>query len=79
MGEGTHGMKDSSEQLEREVTEIRGRMQPVIGELDRRRHRLMDWQALVRRRGATAARIGLVLAGVIVAGRTVRRLRSRSR
>lgn len=44
MGQGTHGVKASPEELKREVEEIREGMTPVLDELDHRRHQMMDWR-----------------------------------
>jgi hypothetical protein len=62
-------MKKEPEQIEREVEQIRGHMEPVIAELDRRRQRLMDWGAEIRRRAPTVIGIAALLIG---GGATVR-------
>ena len=86
MGEGTSGVKRTPEDLEREVETIRESMDPVLQELDARRHELVDWKLQLRRHGPTLMKAGAVVAGVFVAvgmakdvHRTVRRQMRRRR
>ena len=86
MGEGPGSMNRSPEELEREVESIRESMDPVIDELDARRHELMDWKLQLRRHGLTLLKTGAVVAGLLVAvgvaqdvGRTMRRRTRRRR
>jgi len=67
MGEGTGGVNRSPEDLEREVESIRAQMDPVLNELDVRRHELTDWRLQLRRHGPTLVKAGAVVAGVFVA------------
>ena len=85
MGEGTSRVNRTPEDLEREVRDIRQSMNPVLQELDVRRHELTDWKLQLRRHGPTLMKAGAVVAGMFVAvgvakdvGRTMRR-RMRSR
>ena len=80
MGEGTSGVKRTPEEIEREVESIRESMDPVLEELDVRRHEMMDWKLQLRRHGPTLMKAGAVMVGVFVAvgvakdvGRTMRR------
>ena len=59
MGEGTIGMNggaapepmpnDHPKQIEREIEAIRGDLDGLVGELDRRRHEALDWRLQARR------------------------------
>jgi hypothetical protein len=70
MGQGTNGVDISSpppETLEREVEAIRGSLDGIVSELDRRRHELTDWRLQLRRhRGKLAVAAGGLVA--IIAG-----------
>lgn len=86
MGEGRGSVKRSPEDLEREVESIRESMDPVIQELDARRHELTDWKLQLRRHGPALMKAGAFVAGVFVAvgvvqdvQRTVRRRMIRRR
>lgn len=72
MGQATHAMKSSPEQLEHDITSIRQELDTVLSELDRRRHELTDWRLQFRRRGPKLIRLTL---GVIAAVRTFRKIR----
>lgn len=62
MGEGTPGVADQPEDLERRVETIRGDLDAIVAELDRRRRELLDWRLQLRRhRGAVVA----IFAGVL--------------
>ena len=60
MGEGASDVKtgETPEQLERDVQEIRVEMNGLVGELDRRRHELLDWRLQLRKH-ALALTIGV--------------------
>lgn len=75
MGKGADRVK-APEQLEREVTAIREHMEPVIAELDHRRHALLDWRAHLRRRGPALAGIAAVVIGGVLVARARRRRRN---
>jgi len=87
MGEGTSGVKRTPEELEREVESIRESMDPVLEELDTRRHELMDWKLQLKRHGPTLGKAVAVAAGIFMAvgvakdvgGTMRRRMRRRSR
>ena len=86
MGEGTSRVNRTPEDLEREVRDIRQSMDPVLQELDVRRHELTDWKLQLRRHGPTLMKAGAVVAGMFVAvgvakdvGRTMRRRMRRRR
>ena len=66
------------EELEREVEGIRDNITGIVGELDRRRHDLLDWRAQLRKHGVVLAALtaGWVLAfGVTMAVGAARRKR----
>ena len=67
MGEGTSRVNRTPEDLEREVRDIRQSMDPVLQELDVRRHELTDWKLQLRRHGPTLMKAGAVVAGMFVA------------
>ncbi len=80
MGEGTSGVTRTPEDVERDIQSARDHLDPVLHELDVRRHELTDWRLQLRRHGPTIAKAGAVIAGVFVAvgvakdvGREVRR------
>lgn len=80
MGEGTDRMKASPAEIEKEVEEIRGNMEPVIAELDHRRHALMDWRSQLRRRGpAVLGVLAVVIGGVVAVRRLARHSGGRRR
>jgi len=66
--------KASPGEIEREVESIRDRLDPVIEELDIRRHELTDWRLQLERHGPTLLKVGAVLAGAVVGVSVVRRL-----
>lgn len=72
MGKGAHGVNASTDELKREVEEIREEMTPVLDELDHRRHEMMDWRLQLRRRGPTIAKGVLALVAVLTVVRLVR-------
>jgi hypothetical protein len=67
MGEGTHGVNgqrngNGLHQIEGEISEIRGRLDQSLAELDRRRHEATDVKLQIRRHpGAVAVAGGVVL------------------
>lgn len=65
MGEGTHGMKQTPEQIEQEVHEIRDRMEPNLAELDRRRHHFAAWTRRMKHRLPRVLGAVVVLVGVV--------------
>ena len=79
MGEGKTGVNAKPEEIEREVEQIRGNLDPVLKELDVRRHELTDWRLQLRRHGPKLARVGAGIAGVIAAVQVVKRFRKRRR
>ena len=79
MGEATHGMKESPEQMEQDVETIRGRMEPTVAELDRRRHRMTAKVGRVKRAAPTVLQIALFVVGVIQVVRAVKTVRARGR
>jgi hypothetical protein len=72
MGEGTSDVRDveTPEQLEHDVEQIRGNMNGLVRELDRRRHQLFDWRLQLRK---NALPIGVGAIGVVcmVGGLTI--------
>ena len=86
MGEGTGSVNRTPADVERELHELREGMEPVVQELDTRRHELTDWKLQLRRHGPTLLKAGAVVAGVFLAvgvaqdvQRTVRRQMRRRR
>jgi hypothetical protein len=78
MGTRADGVKDDPEQLEREVRQIRERMEPVVAELDRRRHAFMDWRAQIRQRGPAFLGLAVLVLGGRAAVRAIgRRMKHR--
>lgn len=69
MGKGKDRVKARPAEIEREVEEIRDQMEPVIAELDHRRHALMDWRGQLRRRGPKVLAALVVVAGGVAAMR----------
>ncbi len=82
MDQGTAGVTPHKpEELEREIETLRSDLTGVLGELDLRRHELLDWRLQLRRhRGALAIGLGaiaLVVAGSVALGIARRRQRER--
>lgn len=69
MGQGTNGVADASspppERLEREVETIRGNLDGIVSELDRRRHELTDWRLQLRRHRTQLIAAGASLAAIM--------------
>ncbi|HYJ32573.1 MAG TPA: hypothetical protein VE326_05085 [Candidatus Binatia bacterium] len=78
MGQGTHGVKASPEELKREVEAIREEMTPVLDELDHRRHEMTDWKLQLRRRGPALLGVVAGIAAVVITLKMVKRRLSRS-
>lgn len=78
MGQGTHGVKASPEELKREVEEIREGMTPVLDELDHRRHEMTDWSLQLRRHGPALLKGVAAIAAVIVTVKLMKRGRARA-
>jgi len=77
-GTGESTVEEKPQELEREVDDIRENITGIVGELDRRRHDLLDWRLQLRRHGAVLAAVtaGWVLAiGVTMAVRASQRRR----
>jgi hypothetical protein len=77
-------MSDPSQEvatLEQEIEDIRRGLDDIVGELDRRRHELMDWRLQLRRHRTGVLLIaGVVLVSVAgLVGLRVRRHRLRER
>lgn len=79
MGEGTSGMNRSAEDLEHEVESIRAGMDPVIDELDHRRHRLTERAQEIRQRAPGMARKVMIAIAVFKAVRMFMRKRAERR
>jgi len=79
MGERADSVKNSPARIEHEVREIRHRMEPVIEELDHRRHALTDWRGHLRKHRPTLVRGLVLVVGAMIAMRAVKRARSRKR
>jgi hypothetical protein len=82
MGQGTHGVKASPEELKREVEEIREGMTPVLDELDHRRHEMMDWRLQLRRHRPAIVRAlaaAAAMFAVVTLARRSRRARARGK
>jgi hypothetical protein len=78
MGQGTHGVKTSPDELKREVEEIREGMAPVLDELDHRRHEMTDWRLQLRRRGPALLKRVAAIAALIATVKLVKRGRARA-
>jgi hypothetical protein len=80
MGEGTTRVAE----LDEEITRVRGRLDALVVELDRRRHRMTNVRRLVRDHTRTAAAVGvlmvaaLAVAPVVLARRRTRRTWARA-
>jgi len=79
MGKRTSGMKTKPEELEHEIESIRGGMDPVLRELDIRRHELTDWRLQLERHRPELVRIGLWTAGALVGLRVIGGMRAQMR
>ena len=84
MGEGTtrvvgaNGSGTRVRELGEEITQARGRLDALVVELDRRRHRMTDVRRLVRRHARTVANVGvLIVAALAVAPVVLVRRRAR--
>jgi hypothetical protein len=84
MGEGTtrvvgaNGSGTRVRELDEEITQARGRLDALVVELDRRRHRVTDVRRLVRRHARTMAAVGvLIVAALAVAPVVLARTRRR--
>jgi hypothetical protein len=80
MGEGTNGIDISSpppEALEREVEAIRGSLDGIVSELDRRRHELTDWRLQARRHRGKLLVVGGSLLAIMAGFVTMVALRHR--
>lgn len=77
MGERTSGMKP--EQIEHEVESIRAGIEPVIDELDHRRHDLVERATQIRRQAPGIMRKVMLTMAVVTAVRTFLRMRSSRR
>jgi hypothetical protein len=81
MGGATDELNGSAEPeiIEREVEEIRDNISGIVGELDRRGHRLVDWRSHLRKNalllGALSAGCLLGLSATIAVERAKRRRR----
>jgi hypothetical protein len=74
MGEGTtrvvatNGSGTRVRELGEEITQVRGRLDALVVELDRRRHRVTNVKRHLRRHGRSAAVVGgLILAALAIA------------
>lgn len=65
------------EDVEREIEEIRGRMEPVLEELSRRGRRVAEWKHEVRHLASRAWKPASVAGGLIAAVRFLKRRRER--
>jgi len=86
MGEGTtrvvgaNGSGTRVRELDEEITQARGRLDALVVELDRRRHRVTDVRRLVRRHARTMAAVGvLIVAALAVTPAVLARARRRQR
>jgi len=79
MGEGTHGVKATPEDLEHEVESIRDGMAPVLDELDHRRHELADMPRRIKSRLPRALKAIATVAALVTVARIIRGRRSRAR
>ena len=86
MGEGTtrvvapNGSVTRVRELDEEITQVRGRLDALVVELDRRRHRMTNVKRLVRHHASTVAAVGvLIVATLTVAPVVLARRRTRRR
>jgi len=79
MGEGAHGMKEDPEHIEQEVETLRGRMEPTVAELDRRRHHMTRRVGTMKRAAPKVLQIAMFVVGVIQVVRAVKKVRARGR
>jgi hypothetical protein len=56
---GVAGNRRETEELEHEIESIRDNLGAVVGELDRRRHELLDWRLQLRRHKKAVALFAL--------------------
>jgi hypothetical protein len=52
-------------ELDEEITQVRGRLDALVVELDRRRHRMTNMRRLVRRHTRTVAAVGVLIAAAL--------------
>jgi hypothetical protein len=85
MGEGTtrvvedNGTSGRVRELGDEITDVRRRLDALVGELDRRRHNVTDWKRHLKRHGGTIAVGALVVAVAVAAPVAFSRVRGRRR
>jgi t-SNARE complex subunit (syntaxin) len=72
-------MKENPERIEREVENLRERMEPTVAELDRRRHHMTAKAARVKRAAPKVLQIAMFVVGVIQVVRAVKKVRARGR
>ena len=54
--------------IERDIDRLRGRLDGMVGELDRRRHEALDVRLQLRRHATAVATVGVVAAVIVVGG-----------
>jgi hypothetical protein len=59
---------EKAAELEKEIEGIRGKLDGMVGELDRRRHHLFDVKAQLRRHAVPLVAIGVALLGIAGGG-----------
>lgn len=82
MGEGTTRLTDHPpEQIERDIERLRENIAHIAGEIDRRRHEIVDWRLQARRHAALLTAGGALIAVVAsgAAGIAVWRTHRRAR
>ena len=66
MGKGTDSVAKSSAELEDEIQTIRGEMTDIVGELDTRRHEMLDVRVQIRRHPVRFAVAAGIVAGIAI-------------
>ena len=76
---GGNGPAEEPPRLEREIDSIRGELDVLVRELDRRRHQALDWRLQLRRhqRELSIAGIAGGVAVLVLVGWSIRRRRAR--
>ena len=77
MGERTNGVSASPEELERDVATLRHEIDPVLTELNHRKHQLTDMGRQVKHYGPTVVKSAVAAAALLAFVGYIRKRRSK--